>query len=108
VRGFRRAAELLHGARQREFYGLGGSAQIARDVAHKFLRIGIQATTFDDTHAMAMSASLLQAGDVCEACEVCAGCGGFNANASLILAFETTEWFRGFYFLPWHRNLRWF
>jgi RpiR family transcriptional regulator, repressor of rpiB and als operon len=62
--GFRRAAELLHGARQREFYGLGGSAQIARDVAHKFLRIGIRASAFDDTHMMAMSASLLQAGDV--------------------------------------------
>jgi RpiR family transcriptional regulator, repressor of rpiB and als operon len=62
--GFRRAAELLHGARQREFYGLGGSAQIARDVAHKFLRIGIKASAVDDTHMMAMSASLLQAGDV--------------------------------------------
>jgi RpiR family transcriptional regulator, repressor of rpiB and als operon len=62
--GFRRAAELLHGAKQREFYGLGGSAQIARDVAHKFLRIGIRASAYDDTHMMAMSASLLQAGDV--------------------------------------------
>ncbi len=64
MKGFRRAAELLHGSRQREFYGLGGSAQIARDVAHKFLRIGIRASAFDDTHMMAMSASLLQAGDV--------------------------------------------
>lgn len=62
--GFRRAAELLHGAGQREFYGLGGSAQIARDVAHKFLRIGIRASAYDDTHMMAMSASLLRAGDV--------------------------------------------
>ncbi len=62
--GFRRAAELLHVASQREFYGLGGSAQIARDVAHKFLRIGIRASACDDTHMMAMSASLLQAGDV--------------------------------------------
>ena len=59
-----RAAELLHGARQRDFYGLGGSAQIARDVAHKFLRIGIRANVHDDTHMMAMSASLLGAGDV--------------------------------------------
>jgi DNA-binding MurR/RpiR family transcriptional regulator len=62
--GFRRAADLLHGASQREFYGLGGSAQIARDVAHKFLRIGIRASVFEDTHMMAMSASLLQQGDV--------------------------------------------
>jgi DNA-binding MurR/RpiR family transcriptional regulator len=58
------AADLLHGARQRDFYGLGGSAQIARDVAHKFLRIGIRASVYDDTHMMAMSASLLGATDV--------------------------------------------
>ena len=29
---FDRAADLLYGARQRDFYGVGGSAQIARDV----------------------------------------------------------------------------
>ena len=64
MEGFRSAAEMLHGAGQRDFYGLGGSAQIARDVAHKFLRIGVRASAYDDTHLMAMSASLLQAGDV--------------------------------------------
>ncbi len=58
------AVRLLRHANQRDFYGLGGSAQIARDVAHKFLRIGIRANVFDDTHMMAMSASLLRAGDV--------------------------------------------
>jgi RpiR family transcriptional regulator, repressor of rpiB and als operon len=63
MKGFRRAAELIHGASHREFYGLGGSAQIARDVAHKF-RIGVRANVFDDTHMMAMSASLLRAGDL--------------------------------------------
>lgn len=62
--GFRRAADLIHSARNRDFYGLGGSAQIARDAAHKFLRIGIRASVFDDTHMMAMSASLLRPGDV--------------------------------------------
>jgi RpiR family transcriptional regulator, repressor of rpiB and als operon len=61
---FRHAAELIHSARERDFYGLGGSAQIARDVSHKFLRIGIRTSVFDDTHMMAMSASLLRAGDV--------------------------------------------
>ncbi len=64
MKGFRRAAELIHGASHREFYGLGGSAQIARDVAHKFLRIGVRASVVDDTHMMAMSASLLRAGDL--------------------------------------------
>jgi RpiR family transcriptional regulator, repressor of rpiB and als operon len=64
MKGFRRAADLIHGARHRDFYGLGGSAQIARDVAHKFLRIGVRAEVFDDTHMMAMSASMLREGDL--------------------------------------------
>lgn len=64
IEGFKFAADLIHKARQLEFYGLGGSAQIAGDVAHKFLRIGVRATVFDDTHMMAMSASLLGPGDV--------------------------------------------
>ena len=41
---FDRAADLLVNGRQRDFYGLGGSAQIARDAAHKFLRIGVRAS----------------------------------------------------------------
>jgi len=64
VRAFERAAGLIGKARQLDCYGLGGSAQIARDVAHKFLRIGIRCAVFDDTHMMAMSASLLADGDV--------------------------------------------
>jgi RpiR family transcriptional regulator, repressor of rpiB and als operon len=64
VDAFLHAVELIHGAHQRDFYGLGGSAQIARDVSHKFLRIGVRTSVFDDTHMMAMSASLLRAGDV--------------------------------------------
>lgn len=59
-----RAADLLYRARRRDFYGLGGSAQIARDVAHKFLRIGYQAFVHDDAHVMLMSASLLGPEDV--------------------------------------------
>jgi len=59
-----RAAQLLHGARARDFYGLGGSAQIARDAAHKFLRIGVRTTVHDDAHMMAMSASMLCRGDL--------------------------------------------
>ena len=61
---FARAAELLAGARQRDFYGLGGSAQIARDVAHKFLRVGVRASVYDDAHMMLMSAALLGPQDV--------------------------------------------
>jgi RpiR family transcriptional regulator, repressor of rpiB and als operon len=64
MNAFARAADLLHRASQRDFYGLGGSAQIARDVSHKFLRVGVRTSVFDDTHMMAMSASLLRPGDV--------------------------------------------
>lgn len=64
IKAFKTAVELIHAARQRDFYGLGGSAHIARDVAHKFLRIGVRASVHDDTHMMAMSASLLQPGDL--------------------------------------------
>jgi DNA-binding MurR/RpiR family transcriptional regulator len=64
VAAFKRAADLIHAGRQRDFYGLGGSAQIARDAAHKFLRIGVRASVYDDTHMMAMSANLLGPGDV--------------------------------------------
>jgi RpiR family transcriptional regulator, repressor of rpiB and als operon len=56
---FDRAVDILHRAYHRVFYGVGGSAQIARDVSHKFLRIGIQTSVYDDPHMMLMSASLL-------------------------------------------------
>ncbi len=61
---FDRAADYLHRAQQRDFYGFGGSAQIARDVSHKFLRIGIRSSVFDDAHMIMMSASLLGPADV--------------------------------------------
>jgi len=61
---FEAVAHAIHAAPRRDLYGLGGSAQIARDVAHKFLRIGLRAAIHDDAHMMLMSASLLEAGDV--------------------------------------------
>ena len=61
---FDRAADYITRAKQRDFYGLGGSAQIARDVSHKFLRIGIRTSVFDDAHMMMMSAALLGPDDV--------------------------------------------
>src|SRR5688572_21718722 len=61
---FEKAAALIFTARQRDFYGVGGSAQIARDVSHKFLRIGVRTSVFDDAHMMLMSAALLGEGDV--------------------------------------------
>lgn len=63
IEAFDRAADIMHRAKHRDFYGVGGSAQIARDVAHKFLRLGIRASTYDDAHMMMMSASVLKPDD---------------------------------------------
>ncbi|MFK8035562.1 MAG: MurR/RpiR family transcriptional regulator [Hyphomicrobiales bacterium] len=63
IEAFDRAADIMHSAVHRDFYGVGGSAQIARDVAHKFLRLGIRASTYDDAHMMMMSASVLKPQD---------------------------------------------
>lgn len=56
-------AKMLAGAKKIDFYGVGGSAQIARDIAHKFLRIGRRISVHDDPHMMLMSASVLDADD---------------------------------------------
>ncbi|WP_336947600.1 MurR/RpiR family transcriptional regulator [Asaia sp. HN010] len=64
VTSFEKAVTALHRARNRDLYGVGGSAQIARDVAHKLLRIGVRASVYDDAHMMLMSSSLLGKGDV--------------------------------------------
>ena len=61
---FERAAILLANAKQRDFYGFGGSAQIASDGVHKFLRIGVRATAYSDPYLMLMSAALLSPEDV--------------------------------------------
>jgi RpiR family transcriptional regulator, repressor of rpiB and als operon len=59
-----RAADCLHAARQRDFYGEGGSGQVARDASYQFLRIGVRTSVFDDAQLMLMSAALLGRGDV--------------------------------------------
>lgn len=61
---FKKAVEIIANARNRDFIGVGGSAAIARDASHKFLRIGIRTHVYDDNHLMLMSASLLTAGDL--------------------------------------------
>src|SRR3954453_5954865 len=40
LEAFEKAADLIFTARQRDFYGMGGSAQIAPGAAHRFLRLG--------------------------------------------------------------------
>jgi len=59
-----RAADCLHTARHRDFYGEGDSGQVALDASYQFLRIGVRASAFDDGQLMLMSAALLRRGDV--------------------------------------------
>jgi DNA-binding MurR/RpiR family transcriptional regulator len=82
LEAFDRAADYLARAKQRDFYGLGGSAQIARDVSHKFLRIGIRTSVFDDAHMMMMSAALLGPDDVAIA---------FSHSGSTAAVLDATE-----------------
>ena len=58
------AVKALRLARRIEFYGMGGSAIVARDAHHKFFRLGIPCVAYDDPHMQVMSAALLTAEDV--------------------------------------------
>ncbi|PLT30472.1 MurR/RpiR family transcriptional regulator [Peribacillus deserti] len=58
------AVNLLKDADRVEFYGTGGSAVIAMDAYHKFIRTGIKAFSFLDSHFQLMSASQLTPKDV--------------------------------------------
>lgn len=59
-----KAADIIIGAKNIEVYGVGASAYTALDVMYKFKRIGLRVNAYIDPHIQAMSASLLQKGDV--------------------------------------------
>ncbi len=59
-----RAVYAISRARRLEIYGIGGSAPLALDAYHKFMKLGICAVWLNDSDLMAMSSSLLAAGDV--------------------------------------------
>ncbi len=59
-----RAVEAIAKARRVEVYGIGGSAPLALDAYHKFMKLGISCMWLNDSDLMAMSSSLLQPGDV--------------------------------------------
>lgn len=60
----KKAVDALAGARKIEIYGVGGSAAVARDAAHKLMKTGIPCVAYDDPHMQIMSASLLGPGCV--------------------------------------------
>ncbi len=59
-----RAVEALDAAERIYIFGVGGSAPIAIDAAHKLMKTGKAVIAYTDTHMQAMAASLTRAGDV--------------------------------------------
>ncbi|MBG0917961.1 MurR/RpiR family transcriptional regulator [Exiguobacterium sp. SRB7LM] len=59
-----KTVELFLGARRIEFFGSGGSAVVALDAYHKFVRSGLQVSAMLESHMQLMSASQLTAEDV--------------------------------------------
>jgi RpiR family carbohydrate utilization transcriptional regulator len=59
-----RAVQAISKARRIEIYGIGGSAPLAFDAYHKFMRLGLNAVWLSDGDLMAMSSSLLGEHDV--------------------------------------------
>ncbi len=59
-----RAVAAISKARRVEIYGIGGSAPLALDAYHKFMKLGVPAVWLNDGDLMAMSSSLLGPDDV--------------------------------------------
>ncbi|WP_337874092.1 MurR/RpiR family transcriptional regulator [Exiguobacterium sp.] len=59
-----KTVELFLGARRIEFFGSGGSAVVALDAYHKFVRSGLQVSAMLESHMQLMSASQLTPADV--------------------------------------------
>ena len=56
--------ELISRANRLDAYGYGGSSVVAQDVAHRFVRFGLDVHAYSDPHLQATSASLLKPEDV--------------------------------------------
>lgn len=59
-----RAVRAIRGARKLEIYGIGGSAPLALDAFHKFMKLGVVTVALSDSDLMAMSSTLLTKEDV--------------------------------------------
>ena len=64
VEELEKVANLLSEAPRIMFVGTGGSMAVAKDAQHKFLKIGVRASWFEDKDIQLMEASLLKKDDV--------------------------------------------
>jgi len=58
------AVDMLLHAKKICVCGLGNSRAIASDIQHKFLRLGLNASAYDDVHLQVIASCFLQEGDV--------------------------------------------
>ncbi len=61
---FRRAADALLSAGKIHVFGLGNSASVVQDIAHKFTRAGLTAHAYTDNHYQMIACCSLGPGDV--------------------------------------------
>jgi len=59
-----KAIEAITTTKRIDVYGSGGSAVIASDIEHRFMRFGIPVRAYSDPHLQITSATLLQPGDI--------------------------------------------
>ncbi|RSL31454.1 MurR/RpiR family transcriptional regulator [Salibacterium salarium] len=59
-----KAINAVAGSNHVEFYGVGGSGNVAVDAQHKFLKVGIKCFAYTDVALQSMSASVLSPNDV--------------------------------------------
>ncbi len=81
----KRAIGALFEAKRIYFYGLGGSAPIAMDGAHKFTKTGKPVIAYNDPHMQAVAAVLLGPGDVV------VGISHSGSNRDIIEALEVAK-----------------
>ncbi|SEN69957.1 MurR/RpiR family transcriptional regulator [Lihuaxuella thermophila] len=79
------AVEWLDQAQRVEFYATGGSAPIAQDAYHKFIRTGLNCIAHSDAHLQVMSASLLN-----ERCVV-VGISHSGSNVDILESFQVAK-----------------
>ena len=59
------AVDTLEKARRVVILGMGNSAAVAKDMQHKLLRLGLNATAFDDNHMSRIVCTYIDQGDAC-------------------------------------------
>ena len=59
-----RAMDIISRTNRIDAYGYGGSSVVAQDIAHRFMRFGLDVHAYSDPHLQIASASLLKPSDV--------------------------------------------